>query len=154
MGLWKSTKNVASKIFDVRIDRWMSLSYLKTVSSQTGSILTKLVVPKKATRVETFEQALERLNLTEADLEQRKKEFTQFVWLFLGIAFIIIAYAIYMIFKGYPIVGLISFCISLYALSQAFHFHFWLFQMKHRKLGCTLQEWFHSKIDNTPSEPT
>ena len=151
MGLWKSTKNVTSKVFDFRVDKWMSLSYVKSISQQTGSIVKDLVVPKKATRTETFEEALGRLDLTEADLIERKKEFTRLVYLFLGLACIIIGYAIYMIIRGYPIVGLISFCISLYALAQAFHFHFWLFQMKNRKLGCTLKEWFYSKI-NPPTE--
>lgn len=152
MGLWKSTKNIASKVFDVRVDKWMSLNYLKDVSGQTRSILKDLVIPKKATRSETFEQALERLHLTQDDIAQRKIEFTRLVYLFLGISLIIIGYAIYMIIKGYPLVGLISFCLSAYTLSQAFHFHFWLFQMKNRKLGCTIKEWFNSKIDN-PIEP-
>lgn len=153
MGLWKSTKNIASKVFDFRVDRWMSLSYVKTVSRQTGSLLKDLVVPKKASRTETFEQAMERLRLTEADIIQRQKEFRQLVCIFFIIACLIILYGLYMITKGYPMVGLISFCIALYALSQAFHFHFWLFQMKHRKLGCTLKEWFHSKIDNATGLP-
>ena len=152
MGLWKSTKNLASKVFDVRVDKWMSIPYLKEVTGRTGSLVKSLVVPKKATRKETFEQALERLNITEADLIQRQKEFTRLVYVFLSIAAVIISYAIYMIIKGYAIVGLIALCLSLYTLSQAFHFHFWLFQMKNRKLGCTLTEWFYSKI--TPPNPT
>lgn len=149
MGLWKSTKNITSKIFDIRVDKWMSLSYLKEVTGRTGYLVKNLVTPKKATRKETFEQALERLNITEADLVQRQKEFTRLLYLFLTLASLIIGYAIYMIIKGYAIVSLIAFCISLYTLSQAFHFHFWLFQMKNRKLGCTLKEWFHSKINVT-----
>lgn len=153
MGLWKSTKNVASKIFDVRVDKWMSIPYLKEVSGRTGQLVKNLVIPKKATRKETFEQALERLNITEADLVERQKEFTRLVRLFLTLAFLIISYGLYMLVKGYPIVSLIAFCISLYTLSQAFHFHFWLFQMKNRKLGCTLTEWFHSKIITKPEQP-
>lgn len=153
MGLWKSTKNIASKVFDVRVDKWMSLNYIQEVSGQTRSILKDLVVPKKATRTETYEQALERLHLTENDITQRKIEFTRLVYLFLGLSLLIICYAIYMIVKGYPLVGLISFCLSLYTLSQAFHFHFWLFQMKNKKLGCTPKEWFNSKIDK-PADPT
>ena len=151
MGLWKSTKNIASKIFDVRVDKWMSLSYVKDISGRTQYIVKDLIVPKKSTRIESFEEALIRLKLTEADITQRTIEFTRLVYLFLSLALIIISYAIYMIFKGSPVVGLIALCIALYTLSQAFHFHFWLFQMKNRKLGCTLSEWFHSKIETSPS---
>lgn len=153
MGLWKSTKNIASKVFDVRVDKWMSLNYVKDVSNDTRSILKNLVIPQKATRTETFEEALVRLHLSENDIQQRKKEFTRLVYLFLTLSLIIIGYAIYMIIKGYPLVGLISFCLASYTLSQAFHFHFWLFQMKNRKLGCTIKEWFNSKIDN-PIKPS
>jgi len=146
MGLWKSTKNIASKVFDVRVDRWMSLAYVKEVSQQTQSLLKDLVIPKKAKRIETFEQALIRLNLSEADVQQRIVEFTRLVYFFVGISILIILYAIYMMVRGYPLVSLISFCLSLYTFSQAFHFHFWVFQMKNRKLGCTLKEWLNGKI--------
>ena len=148
MGLWKTTKTVTSKLIDIRVDKWMSLDYIKDVSSRTRYILKDLVVPQKATRTETFEQALERLHLSENDIAQRKIEFTRLLYTFLTIAGLIISYALYMIIMGNPISSLVSFCLSLYALSQAFRFHFWLFQIKNRKLGCTLKEWFNSKINS------
>jgi len=146
MGIFKSTKKAASKIVDVRVDRWMSLDYLADTTSRFKYLLIDLVVPKKAQYSETFEEALKRLNLTEEDIKQRKKEFTQLFYFFIFLALTIIIYALYVAFQGNILSTFIAFCLSLFCLTQAFRFHFWLFQIKQRKLGCTWREWLNSEI--------
>ena len=146
MGIFRATKSVAGRMIDVRVDKWMSFSSLSEITDRSVQILKDLVIPQKATHPETFEEALTRLNLTEADLKQRQTEFSRLFFFFLSLATLIIAYGLYVAFVGNLISALIAFCIALYCLSHAFRFHFWLFQIKNRKLGCTLSEWFHSKI--------
>jgi len=36
--------------------------------------------------------------------------------------------------------------LTLYVLTQAFRYHFWLFQLRNRKLGCTLSEWWNARV--------
>lgn len=151
MGIFKSSKKAAGRIVDVRVDKWISWDYLNESAENFKVILFDSVIPKKGTYSETFEEALVRLELTEADLVRRKKEFTQLFYFFLVLSTFVIAYGLYLAFSGTMITALIAFCLSIYCLAQAFRFHFWLFQLKNRKLGCTVKEWMNAAV-STPSE--
>lgn len=160
MGFFSGLKKVTGHIVDVRVDKWMSLGFMKETFTQLKGVVEDLFIAQKASRTETFEQAMERLELTEDDLKQRKKEFTRLCAFFLVVAFSILVYGIFRAYHGHLIAALISLCICLYTLSQAFKFHFWLFQINHRKLGCTIDEWLHSKVTaqqapvKTQADPT
>ncbi len=148
MGIFRK---VGGKIVDVRVDKWMSWDYLSETANHFKSLCVDIVVPKQANTVETFEEAMQRLDLTEADLKERQKEFTKLCYFFLALALIVICYALYTAFTGAMLASLISFCLALYALTQAFRFHFWLFQIKNRKLGCSIKEWMNSEIRQAAS---
>ena len=89
---------------------------------------------------------MQRLELTEADIVDRQREFTRLCYFFIALALLIVIYALYMAFQRNMTTSLISFCLAMYALTQAFRFHFWLFQLRNRKLGCTVKEWMNSEI--------
>lgn len=146
MGMFSGIRKVAGRVVDVRADKWMSFHFIRDSFDKTAGVVADLVIPKQAERQETFEDALRRLNLTEDDIKARQSEFTRLVAIFMILGVSIIGYAIYMVIHKNYAAGLISICLSLYAFSQAFRFHFWLFQMKNRKLGCTIQEWLNSKV--------
>ncbi len=148
MGMFKK---VGGRIVDVRVDKWMSWDYLSETADHFKALFVDIVVPKKANTVETFEEALQRLDLTEEDLIERQKEFTRLCYFFLALALVVVAYALYMAFAGGMMASLISFCLALYALTQAFRFHFWLFQIKNRKLGCSIKEWMNSEVMQSSS---
>jgi intracellular multiplication protein IcmV len=146
MGLFSGLKKVGGKVVDVRVDKWMSMGAIKDSFDKTSSILSNLVIPEKAKRKETFQEALARLGISELDLEQRKKEFFRLVVIYTTVGLTIVLYGIYMAIQQHFAAGLISICLSLFAFAQAFRFHFWLFQIQHRKLGCTLKEWLNSSV--------
>lgn len=151
MGMFKKA---ASKIIDLRVDRWMSLSYLGETFQSFQSLTRDMVIPKKAQYSETFEQAMARLELTEQDINDRKKEFIRLFYFFIALGTVVIFYGLYLAYQGLLLPALISFCLAFYSLTQAFRFHFWHFQMKYRKLGCTVSEWMNSKIytQTTPNQ--
>lgn len=149
MGIFRSTKKLSTKIVDVRVDKWLSVDYLKETTNHFKVILIDIFVPKKPKFSESFEEALQRLELSEKDLQQRKEEFTRLFLFFTILSLSVISYGIYLAYKGSFGASLIAFCLSLYALTQAFRFHFWLFQLKNRKLGCTIKEWFNSSAHTT-----
>ena len=152
MGMFKNSKKVAGRVVDVRVDKWVSLDYLSETADNFKVILLDSVIPKKGTYSETFEEAMQRLELTEADLRQREKEFTQLFYFFLGLSIAIILYALYLSFTSSMITTLIAFCLSIYTLAQSFRFHFWLFQLKNRKLGCTIKEWMNAEVTTKPAK--
>lgn len=147
MGMFKSSKKTASRLVDVRVDKWVSLDYLSETAENFKVILLDSVIPKKATYSETFEEALKRLELTEGDLIQRQKEFSQLFYFFMALSLVIMSYGLFLAFTSTMAATLIAFCLSLYTLSQAFRFHFWLFQLKNRKLGCTIKEWLNGSVN-------
>lgn len=147
MGIFKSGKRVPGRLIDVRVDKWISWDYLNETADRFKILLSDIVIPKKATTSETFDEALNRLDLNEADLLSRKKEFTRLFYFFLVLAVAIILYGLYVAFSGSLAASIIAFCLAIYCLTQAFRFHFWLFQLKNRKLGCTFKEWFNSTVE-------
>lgn len=98
--------------------------------------------PNKAEiKPETFQEALTRLNLTEADLERRKLQFFKLARIYIVLAIIIFIYMIYLlIVKAFlPVLACLG--LLLIVFSQYFRCSFWLYQIRERRLGCTFREW-------------
>jgi len=138
--LWK----VAKPFVDVKT--WIGYAQLKEMSNGVGETVKRLFIPQKAEHEETFEAAMQRFNLTEEALKQRIQAFTllSIFWLLLALGLCV--YGAHLIgqrsFHGFfACVGLALICFA-----QSFYYHFWRFQMKQRRLGCTIQEWFNSNF--------
>lgn len=95
---------------------------------------------------ETFEQAIKRLGITEQGLEERKKMYgiQVIIYLLTGIGALI--YAVFLVRAGEYMGMLMAFLAGGLAFAYAFRSHFWLFQLKQRRLGCTFKEWLSSSI--------
>lgn len=150
MKLFRATKGITSKIIDIRVDKWVGLDHIKETTKHLQSIIKSVFVPERPRYSETFDEAMMRLQLTEADLAQRQAVFTRLFYFFIVLAMSVIAYGLNLAFQGAFLPAIIAFCLSIYAFAQAFRFHFWLFQIKNRKLGLTLQEWFNSSVKAGP----
>lgn len=146
-GFFRGSGKVMGRIVDVRVDKWIGYDYLKGTFNKTLQITKDTFQAETPSRQETFEEAIERLGLKPEDLINRKKEFTRLLVFHLFLTSLVIGYAIYMAFQGAIIATIISFCLSVWSTSQCFRYHFWLFQIRNRKLGCTLMEWFNSEIN-------
>lgn len=146
MGFFSGIKNAGGVIFNFRVTKWIGLDQIKANSKNLFNIGQSLVTPQQANYTETFEEALVRLNITEEQIQLRKKEFTRLMIIYLVIASIIFIYSIYIAYKYKNVMGFImGFALTLFALTHAFRYHFWIYQIKHRKLGCTLRDWFLDK---------
>jgi intracellular multiplication protein IcmV len=122
---------------------------LKTVGSfftYTKDLAKKTLVPPKATYSETFEEAAARLHMTEEKIKEQERKFiVQAIWFFI-FALPVLGYSVYMAYRGLVYPAFISFIIAIMLFAHAFRAHFWAFQIKHRKLGCSFSEWFNGKI--------
>ena len=120
-------------------------SSLTRNAEEIATAAKKILVPtQKPEKTESFEQALARLNLTQADLKEKQKNFLRLAFTFAAVAGVILTYAVYLLFFGSFNAFMLAFIVSLIALSFAFRFHFWWFQVKKRKLGCSIKEWYES----------
>ena len=138
------TGSVFSRIINIR--SWSDWERTKTLSSYLAGSIVKVFVPQKATKSESFEAAIKRLNLTEKDLLVRRRNLLRTSILMLVIAFLLLVYSGYHFFNGHIMGGLLTIVVMLVALVLAFRYHFWYFQIKERKLGCSFNEWFKRSI--------
>jgi intracellular multiplication protein IcmV len=61
-------------------------------------------------------------------------------------ALLLFAYMTYEIYFGYFLGALLSLVVAFLALALAFRYHFWFFQIKQRRLGCSVSEWFNQTV--------
>lgn len=130
----------------VNVPKWMSAKQLTSDASYIANVAKRVFSPQQAKRKEDFEVAIKRLNLTEKQITERYKEFRKLSIIF-GITFIILlGYAIYLLLGIDPEVSwraiALSLIVSLIALAQFLRFHYWMYQIKKRKLGCSFKEYF------------
>jgi intracellular multiplication protein IcmV len=146
MAFFQQAKSLGSYIFNFRVGKWMGVDQVKQSYSQLYQITLAVFRPEQAELSETFEEALIRLDLTEADIEQRRIEFTRLMIIYAFVSLAIFSYSIWIVYAYKNLLGFgMGFSITIFALTYAFRYHFWLFQIKHRKLGCSLRDWFLDK---------
>jgi intracellular multiplication protein IcmV len=147
MGFFSRMKDASGYLVNFKVTSWMGLDQVKSIGRNVAGMGRQIFTPNQAEYTETFEEALVRLNITEAQLEQRRKEFTRLMIIYILVACALFTYSIYVIYAHKNIMGFImSFAITLFALTHVFRYHFWIYQIKHKKLGCTLREWFSGKV--------
>lgn len=146
MGFFSTAKSTVSQIFDFRVDRWADWQGIKNTTRYLWEHSKDLFFSKKSNFSETFEMAITRLEISNEDLIAQRKRYGILAVLFIFYAISLMLYgAIILFFKNW-IGGIISFSLSIYALALAFRFHFWCFQIKQKKLGCTVREWYQSIV--------
>lgn len=135
---------IVSRVINIR--SWSDWERTKTLSAYLATSIVKVFIPQKAAVSETFDAARRRMNLTEDDLLKRQKSLFRICMLMLIFAFSFCIYSAYHFFFGQIMGGLLSVIMMLIALVLAFRYHFWYFQIRERKLGCSIQEWFRRGI--------
>ena len=127
---------------------WMGINILVDMFNMSKDIFIAVFMPGKGEPVvkETYEEAVERLKLSDADLEERKKMFMMQVILYMVAGFAVLGYAVWLAFQGYLTAMGIAFLVAVLSMSYAFRSHFWLFQMRQKKLGCTFKEYLDSTL--------
>ena len=126
---------------------WLGYDSLKNQTQTIRSFVKNAATVRKPERTETFDEALQRLDLKEADLRVTAKKYLRYAFLFLSLAILDFIYGLYLIFHHGAFLGLVlALAICILLLAQAFRYHFWFFQIQNRKLGCTFDEWRESLL--------
>lgn len=146
MGFFSGLRNAGGYIFNFRVTKWLGLDQIKDVSGRVGDTAKTIFTPEQAEQAETFEEALRRLNITEYELEQRKQEFIRLMFIYIFAAVAIFLYSLYIVIAYGNLMGFfMGLAITVFALTFAFRYHFWVYQIKHKKLGCSFRDWFLDK---------
>jgi intracellular multiplication protein IcmV len=126
---------------------WIGYNEIKGNTRTIWSIFKNLITPAKPEFTESFEESVQRQNLSEQDLDTTKQSFFAYAMIFLFLGGCAFLASFYYLFYHKTIAGwILALCVTTFLLAQAFRYHFWYFQMKHRKLGCTFDEWRSGKV--------
>jgi intracellular multiplication protein IcmV len=131
---------VLSRIFKLRA--WSDWDRMKSFTRYLVDGIIKFFVPQKNKVVESFEAAKKRLDLSDKVLLERQKGLLRLSIFMVVIALLLFVYSVYLFVTGGYRGGIVGIVVMLIALTLAFRYHFWYFQIRERKLGCTIQEWF------------
>lgn len=134
---------------------WLAYDSLKEQSVGLWTTIKNLFSPAKATRIETFEQAMERLKVSNNDLKETEASYRAFSWVFAVLAGLMALFGFYALLHHGSLPSLIlSLAMTALFAAQGFRFSFWAFQIKHRKLGCTFEEWRQGRLLNNQKGPS
>ena len=138
----KTKRHFIRHIFNVR-------AWLDAVRVQGWAIYfiqgaKRLFIPQAPDSGETFDAAIKRMKLSNDDLQAREQSLLRLCYFMLFIALLIGAYSIYHLFSLYFMPFLVSFAMMLIPIVLAFRYHFWAFQIRQRKLGCRIDEWYQA----------
>ncbi len=127
---------------------WLGYNQLRDSTRTIRDVLKSLLETPTSTRIETFDEAMKRMNIDEADLGEIVQRYLIFSLVFLLIGSLAIGASFYLLFGYKTFAGfLLAIAAGALLLSQAFRYHFWYFQIVNRKLGCTFDEWWRGQVN-------
>ena len=139
-----SLRDMIKNVFKFRF--WLDTDRLKGFSIYIQEMFSKLFVLQSQQADESFLVVKERLKLDDAALLKRQKKLFSLSLFMLFLAFLILGYIFYQAVYGSFVGVILSVVVMLIALALAFRYHFWYFQLKRKKLGCSLREWFSAGL--------
>ena len=130
--------------FDPRT--WADYDAFKAYNKNLWAILSGLFTSPQPGKKETFQEAMQRFGLKEEDIERTGRNYFIFAVGLAILGVLLFVFGFYLLLYHHAFHGwLISMAAVALCFSQAFRFHFWHFQIKFRKLGCTFEEWKRGK---------
>jgi intracellular multiplication protein IcmV len=135
---------IITQIFNIR--KWFDWDRMKAGTLYLGNGIKRLFVPQQKVGGESFDEAMKELNLSNDALLEKQKSLFRLSIVMVSAAVLILVYAVYMLFLGSIKAFIVSLVVTLIAVILAYRYHFWYFQMKQRKLGCTFSEWYRQGL--------
>lgn len=126
--------------------RWGGTSSVISSSARYFYGISKKIILNQQQQADDFADVIAQLGLTEADLEAKCQQFIRQSLFFVVLGLAAFFYMCYMIIVSNYYVAMVSFLISILIFSYAFRSHFWAYQIKQRRLGCTFKQWWRSVL--------
>lgn len=141
---FRRDKQRKNRFFDFR--RWSNYDRIASDYKNLAGHIKQVFQPRKERYNEDFAEAVARLGLSEHELARRQQGLLRLVVIMLGVALGTLIYLIYLLWTAYYAAALVAATMMMLALTLAFRYHFWYYQMKQQRLGCTVNEWFSALI--------
>lgn len=149
----------ATKIFIIlkrlfRIREWSDFDRIKAATQFVIAAFKQVFIPQekklkknalqKKIQEDSFQKAVEKMHLAQGDLYEKQTSLYRLSLLMSVTALGLFSYAIYQLLYGSYRAVMVSLVLTLLALTLAFRYHFWYFQIREKRLGCSLREWYDS----------
>lgn len=134
------TLRILTRLINIR--KWSDWDRMKSMTRNLAISIKKFFIPQKIKHKESFAVAKKRLNLSNQDVIKRQNGLFRLALLMLSISALLFIYASYNFYYTNYMCGFLSLIVMSIALTLAFRYHFWYFQIKNRRLGCSIKEWF------------
>jgi intracellular multiplication protein IcmV len=133
-------RGVLRAVFNVR--QWIAIDELLIHSRGVKRAFKAVYAQETAQRSETFEAAMQRLQLKEADVITRKRFFLYSAIFYFIFGVSLILYCIYLVkAHGHFLAVFLTVILALLMFVYSIREHFWYMQIAKRKLGCGYKEW-------------
>ncbi|MDF1646595.1 MAG: type IVB secretion system protein IcmV [Legionellaceae bacterium] len=133
-----------ARVFHFRL--WLDVDRLKGFTQYLTGLLKKVFIPQPQKAEESFNDAKARLQLTDEQLLKRQQALLRTSILMLVLAGLLFFYGFYQLLYGGTLGVLLTLVVILIALTMAFRYHFWHFQIKEKKLGCSWKIWLNEGL--------
>jgi len=131
----------------VNVSAWSNkkevISHAKEIKRMVKSLFT---IGTPYNPEETFDIAMKRLNISDKDLEIRVRHYKRNYLIFLLFALCMFSYGLYSIWNMRFLAFIVSTGLTCMCLGLSFKYHFWVFQIKNRRLGCSVTEWYYKGL--------
>lgn len=138
----KKNREFLKRVFNFRA--WLDAVRVQGWAIYFTQGAKRMFIPRAPESGESFAVAIKRMQLTDEDLLAREKSLLRLCYFMLLVALMIGAYAVYHLLSLQLMPFLVSFAIMLIPIVLAFRYHFWAFQIRQRKLGCSVDEWYQA----------
>lgn len=125
---------------------WMGYRTLADSGKAIVRDVKDLFVPPETGKPETFEEAIDRLQLTPDKIKAREKAFFLLACFWGTITLGAFIYAIWLSFNDGLVGALLGLALTFLGSVLTFRYHFWYFQVKHRLLGATFKQWLSATL--------
>lgn len=122
---------------------WSDYERLHSGYSAISRMFQTLFIPKKAQKIQSLEEVMHQYRLNAHDIVKKQQAFWRLTMIMLIVSSLIFCYAIYHLMHHRYHVALLTGSILLIPLALAFRYHFWYYQLKSQRLGCTFTQWLN-----------
>jgi len=127
------------RLFNVKA--WISYEQILSFARSIKEVFNTLTGKKVSKQKETFDEAVQRLKLSEKDITEKTEQFLLMARLYFFSSLALFFYALYLLFNLHILATIVSLVLTVFLAVSAWREHFWYMQMTKRQLGCTLNDW-------------
>lgn len=149
---YEHTRRLFGRVFKVR--EWMDMDRMGTSLSYFFTRSRRLfTVPQAEQKEHSFEAAKKKFKLSDEQLDKQQHALHLWGLILFVCALLVLGVAIYFLIQGAWKAGLLSLVVTGIAGALAYRYHFLAFEIKQRKLGCSVSEWFREGVLGRKSKP-